>query len=185
MTVNGDRSVYADAELRLPDIVFDDHLALDIGGRTVHVHHFGRGNTPGDAAVYVPEARVAWTGNLVLGVGLPFLIEGGAEPYLRTIERFAEALDVETIVPGHGPLVPGETLDVYRRYLGDLVRATTGPVGADGSLDAALARFPLDEAYVPAGVDEPTRAFIEGLHVFNVWRVLGEERRAALPTAGP
>ncbi|MGH7563619.1 MAG: MBL fold metallo-hydrolase, partial [Gemmatimonadota bacterium] len=69
--VNGDRSVYGDVQLRLPDIVFDDSLRLDLGGRVVDLYHFGPGNTPGDAVVYVPEARVAWTGNLVLGVGLP------------------------------------------------------------------------------------------------------------------
>ncbi|MGH7544208.1 MAG: MBL fold metallo-hydrolase [Gemmatimonadota bacterium] len=180
-TVNGDRSVYADAELRLPDMVFDDSLRLDLGGRAVALHHFGSGNTPGDAVVYVPEARVAWTGNLVLGVGVPFLIEGGAEPYLRTIERFADALDVETIVPGHGPIVPREILGAYRRYLGDLVNAMAGSAPGE-SVESALSRMPLDPAYFPPGIDDPTRAFIEGLHVFNVWRVL-EERRTGMAAA--
>ncbi|HET6340794.1 MAG TPA: MBL fold metallo-hydrolase [Gemmatimonadota bacterium] len=181
-TVNGDRSVYADAELRLPDTVFDDSLRLDLGGRVVELHHFGPGNTPGDAVVYVPEARVAWTGNLVLGVGVPFLIEGGAEPYLRTIERFADALDVETIVPGHGPIVSREILAAYRRYLGDLVTAMAGSDPGE-SVESALGRMPLDPAYFPPGIDDATRAFIEGLHVFNVWRVL-EERRVGMAAAG-
>ena len=181
-TVNGDRSVYADAELRLPDTVFDDSLRLDLGGRVVELHHFGPGNTPGDAVVLAPEARVAWTGNLVLGTGVPFLIEGGAETYLRTIERFADALDVETIVPGHGPIVKPEVLGAYRRYLGDLVSAmAVSPPGE--SVESALSRFPLAPAYLPPGIDEPTRAFIEGLHVFNVWRVL-EERRPGVAAGG-
>lgn len=180
-TVNGDRGVYADAELRLPDMVFDDSLRLDLGGRAVELHHFGPGNTPGDAVVYVPEAKVAWTGNLVLGVGVPFLIEGGAEPYLRTIERFADALDVETIVPGHGPIVPPEILGAYRRYLGDLVTGMAGSAPGE-SVESALSRMPLDPAYFPPGIDDPTRAFIEGLHAFNVWRVL-EERRTGMAAA--
>ncbi len=179
-TVNGDRSVYGDARLRLPDVVFDDYLRLDLGGRMVELHHFGPGNTPGDAVVYVPEARVAWTGNLVLGIGLPFLIEGGAEPYLRTIERFAEGLDVETIVPGHGPIVPGGILDAYQRYLTDLVALVSDPTRSGGSIEAALAAFPLADAYIPPGVDGDIRAFIEGLHAFNVWRVLEEARQSAV-----
>ena len=137
---------------------------------------------PGDAVVLVPEARVAWTGNLVLGTGVLFLIEGGAETYLRTIERFADALDVETIVPGHGPIVKPEVLGAYRRYLGDLVSAmAVSPPGE--SVESALSRFPLAPAYLPPGIDEPTRAFIEGLHVFNVWRVL-EERRPGVAAGG-
>jgi glyoxylase-like metal-dependent hydrolase (beta-lactamase superfamily II) len=173
-TVNGDRSVYADARLRLPDMVFDDSMRLDLGGRVVELHHFGPGNTPGDAVVYIREARVAWTGNLVLGIGMPFLIEGGAKAYLATIERFANALDVETIVPGHGPIVPSGILDAYRSYLTGLVALISQRAEPESSLEAALAAFPLPDAYIPADVSGDTRAFIEGLHVFNVWRTLAE-----------
>lgn len=176
--MNGDRKVYGDVRLRLPDIVFDETLRLDIGGRVVEIHHFGRGNTPGDAVVYVPEARVAWTGNLVLGVGMPFLIEGGAAPYLETIQRFADALDVETIVSGHGPIAPRELLDAHRSYLSDLVAVVSDPSRSGGSLETALAVFPVPDAYIPADADPQTRAFFEGLHAFNVWRVLGEGRQS-------
>ena len=118
-TVNGDRSVYADAELRLPDTVFDDSLRLDLGGRVVELHHFGPGNTPGDAVVLVPEARVAWTGNLVLGVGVPFLIEGGAEPYLRTIERFAVATSAwdDTLTNAASPAGPTGAAPVFSKWI--------------------------------------------------------------------
>jgi cyclase len=183
-TVNGDRSVYADAELRLPDVVFDNSMRLDLGGRVVELHHFGPGNTPGDAVVYVPEARVAWTGNLVLGFGMPFLIEGGAKTYLTTIERFASGLDVETIVPGHGPIVPGGILDAYRSYLTGLVGLVSRRAAPESSLEAALAAFPLPDGYIPADVDQDTRAFIEGIHVFNLWRTLGETRSGQATGAG-
>ena len=173
-TVNGDRSVYADAQLRLPDVVFDDSMRLDLGGREVELYHFGPGNTPGDAVVYVPEARVAWTGNLVLGFGMPFLIEGGAGAYLTTIERFADALDLETVVPGHGPIVPGGILEAYRSYLAGLVELVSQRVEPESSLETALAAFPLTDALIPADVEPDIRALIEGIHVFNLWRTLAE-----------
>ncbi|MGH9321192.1 MAG: hypothetical protein ACRD3V_15080, partial [Vicinamibacteria bacterium] len=134
--------------------------------------------------VYVPEARVAWTGNLVLGVPFPFLIEGGAERYLQTIERFADALDIETIVPGHGRLVPRGILESYQRYLSDLVALVSEPAGSETSLKTALVGFPLPESYIPPDIDGNTRAFIEGLHVFNVWRVLEEKRQGSVAGAG-
>jgi hypothetical protein len=66
----------------------------------------------------VPEARVAWTGNLIVGEGtIPFLIEGGAGAYLETMAKFTHALEVETIVPGHLALTsggdPGSLLGLY------------------------------------------------------------------------
>ena len=93
-TVDNDPTVFGDVRLRLPDVVLDEYLELDLGGRVVELHHFGHGNTPGDTVVYVPEARVAWTGNLIVGVvNIPFLIEGGAGAYLETMARFTHTLE--------------------------------------------------------------------------------------------
>jgi glyoxylase-like metal-dependent hydrolase (beta-lactamase superfamily II) len=174
-TVNHDPTVYGDVRLRLPDIVFDDQLRLDLGGRIVELYHFGPGNTQGDAVVNVPDAGVAWTGNLVLGTGaVPFLIEGGAEDYLETIERFAATLDVESIVPGHGPILPESILDGYRMYLSDLIERVPSMAREGRSLDATLEAVTLDERFLPPGADAPTRQFINGIHRFNVWRVFDE-----------
>jgi cyclase len=184
-TVNNDPTVYGDAQLRLPDIVFDDYLRLDLGGRVVELYYFGPGNTPGDAVVFVPEARVAWTGNLVIGTGaVPFLIEGGAEDYLDTIERFAATLDVESIVPGHGPVLPGSILGGYREYLSDLI-GTVPPMAREGrSLEATLAEASLNEEFLPPGADTQARQFITGLHRFNVWRVFEEARSTRASGSG-
>jgi cyclase len=112
--VDNDRTVFSDVRLRLPDLVLDEYLELDLGGRVVELYHLGHGNTPGDTVVYVPEARVAWTGNLIVGEGnIPFLIEGGAGAYLETIAKFTHTLEVGTIVPGHGLLTSGAILSRY------------------------------------------------------------------------
>lgn len=49
--VNGDTSVFGDTKLRLPDVVYDTYMKIDLGGRIVELHHFGHGNTPGDTVV--------------------------------------------------------------------------------------------------------------------------------------
>ena len=114
-TVDNDPTVFGDVRLRLPDVVLDEYLELDLGGRVVELYHFGHGNTPGDTVVYVPEARVAWTGNLILGAGtIPFLIEGGAGAYLETMAKFTHTLEMRTLVPGHGVLASGATLGRYQ-----------------------------------------------------------------------
>ncbi len=123
-TVGNDPTVFGDVRLRLPDVVLDEYLELDLGGRVVELHHFGHGNTPGDTVVFVPEARVAWTGNLILGEGtIPFLIEGGAGAYLETMAKFTHTLEVGSIVPGHGLLTSGAILGRYLPYLSELIES--------------------------------------------------------------
>jgi cyclase len=176
-TVNNDPAVFADVKLRLPDQVFDQHLRLDLGGRVVELYHFGPGNTPGDTVVYVPEAKVAWTGNLVLGEGtIPFLIEGGAGDYRQTIARFARALEVTTIVPGHGPLTSGPILDRYVRYLGELTESVGKATRAGQSLEEALASVSLGEAYAPAPAS-PLAGLVAGVHRWNVQQTYQELKR--------
>lgn len=171
--VNNDPTVYSDARLRLPDVVFDDYLRLDLGGRTVELYHFGPGNTPGDTVVYVPEARVAWTGNLVLGNGtIPFLIEGGAGAYLQTIARFAQTLGVETIVPGHGSLISGAVLGRYLAYLNGLIDSVRAATRAGKTLEVTLAQTPLPGQFAPAADSPfaPMLPLVAGIHRWNVQR---------------
>jgi len=176
-TVDNDPTVFGDVRLRLPDLAFDEYLELDLGGRVVELYHFGHGNTPGDTVVYVPEARVAWTGNLIAGEGLiPFLIEGGAGAYLETMAKFTHTLEVATIVPGHGLLTSGTILGRYLPYLSELIEAVRRAIRAGQSLEEAIAATPLGQQYTQdtAGGDSPLLAqfvaFRAGVHRWNVWR---------------
>jgi cyclase len=176
-TVGNDQTVFGDVRLRLPDLVLDQYLELDLGGRVVELHHFGHGNTPGDTVVFVPEARVAWAGNLIVGEGsIPFLIEGGAGEYLETMAKFTHTLEVETIIPGHGLLSSGAILSRYLPYLSELIESVRKAVRAGQNMEEAIARIPLGQRYTPdtAGSDSPLAAqfaaFWAGVHRWNVWR---------------
>jgi len=82
--MRGDQDALADVtSWRQPDVVFERYCAIDLGNKLVELWHFGPGNAPGDTIVYVPEAKVAWTGNFLMASGLPpMLLEGGPGPYI-------------------------------------------------------------------------------------------------------
>jgi cyclase len=175
--VANDASVLDGVRPRLPDVVFDDYLRLDLGGRVAEIHHFGPGNTPGDTVVYAPDAKAAWTGNLVVGAGsIPPLFEAGAGAYLETIARFARTLDVETVVPGHGQITSGEILGRYATYLSELLYAVRRSIQAGHSLEETLAGTPLGERYAPPANSplERLRPFLAGLHRLNIQRTYRE-----------
>ena len=90
--MRGDQGVLADVTTwRQPDVVFDHCCAIDLGNKIVELWHFGPGNAPGDTVVYVPDAKVAWTGNFLMSAGIPpMLLEGGPSPLHRNLESHAE-----------------------------------------------------------------------------------------------
>ena len=183
-TVNGNAAVLDGVRLRLPDVTFEKSLRLDLGGRVVELHHLGHGNTPGDTVVYLPEAKVAWTGNLVLGAGsIPWAIEGKTQAYLETIASMAARLDVETIVGGHILITSGDTLGSYLDYLSGHIKSVQRALGAGKTLAQTLASLPLDEAYLPP-VESPlavARPLMQGFHLWNVkktYRELKVQQRA-------
>ena len=170
-TVDGDPTVFSGVRLRLPDVVFEESLRLDLGGRVVELHHFGHGNTPGDTVVYVPEVRVAWTGNLVLGAGsIPWAIEGHTAAYRKTIARLAASLDIETIVGGHFPMTSRDILDTYLRYLSEHISSVQGAIRSGQTLEQTLASMPLADSYLPPADSPfaPFRPILKGLNLWNV-----------------
>ena len=170
LTVGGDRSVFGDVRLRLPDLTFEDSMRVDLGDRVVDLLHFGHGNTPGDTVVYEPTEKVAWTGNLILGEGsIPWAIDGHTRAYRDTIERFA-TLDVETIIPGHILTSSSDATDKYLRYLDDHIRSVEAAVRSGQTLEETLAALPLNESFLPPS-DSPLgalRPIMQGVHLWNI-----------------
>ena len=94
---------YKEAQVALPDVTFDRELTVRLGRRAVTLLAFGPGNTPGDAVVYVPDARVAASGDLVVAP-TPFAYDSAIFEWPAAMRRLM-ALDAAIIVPGHGPVM--------------------------------------------------------------------------------
>ena len=85
-----------------PTVTFDKQMIVDLGGRKVEISFLGRGNTAGDAVIYVPDAKVLMTGDLLVAP-TPFAIGSFIDEWIVTMKALA-AIDATTIVPGHGPV---------------------------------------------------------------------------------
>jgi glyoxylase-like metal-dependent hydrolase (beta-lactamase superfamily II) len=86
-----------------PALSFDRDITFDLGNREVQVKFLGRGNTAGDTVVNLPKERIVATGDL-LDHPVPYLGGGFPPEQIETLKRIA-ALDVQTIVPGHGDVL--------------------------------------------------------------------------------
>jgi glyoxylase-like metal-dependent hydrolase (beta-lactamase superfamily II) len=73
-----------------------------LGKREVRILWLGRGNTGGDAIIYVPDSRVVMTGDLVVSP-TPYAYGSYLTEWRQTLHRLMD-LDATAIVPGHGPV---------------------------------------------------------------------------------
>jgi glyoxylase-like metal-dependent hydrolase (beta-lactamase superfamily II) len=99
----------------LPTTTFTGHLQVDVGGRAVELIEVGPAHTGGDVIVYVPDARTVFAGDIVFVGSTPVMWAGSVRTWIAALERIL-ALDVETVVPGHGPVTDRAGVEAVRRY---------------------------------------------------------------------
>ena len=92
----------------------DERLTIEHGGRTIHLHHFGRGHTDNDLVVHLPELNVLHAGDLLFHQLYPFIDRpaGAHTPsWERALGRTIELTNTSTIVvPGHGRITRNRAL---------------------------------------------------------------------------
>ena len=88
-------------------------LGLELALELIEV---GPAHTKGDVIVHVPGDRVVYTGDILFIGGHPVVWEGPFSNWIAACERI-EAMDVDAIVPGHGPLTDKAGVRRLREYL--------------------------------------------------------------------
>jgi cyclase len=99
-------------------LTFDHDFAIDIGDREVQIKFLGRGNTNGDAVVYLPKEKIVIAGDLVV-YPLPYFYDGYPTEWIQTMQNLGD-LDAATIVPGHGRILHDKA---YIYLVRDLIKS--------------------------------------------------------------
>lgn len=107
----------------LPTTTFETEMTLYVGDREVRLLHYGPAHTVDDVLVYLPREKVLFAGDIAFYYVTPLAFQGHLTGWVRAIDR-AAALDVDVIVPGHGPIGGKKELREVRDYLA-LVRRET------------------------------------------------------------
>jgi len=103
-------------DLRLPDRTFDGRLDLDVGGRTVELIEVGPAHTAGDTIAVVPDAGVVYTGDILFIGGTPIVWAGPLSNWIAACDLML-GMDVDQVVPGHGPVTDKAGVTAVRDYL--------------------------------------------------------------------
>lgn len=101
---------------KLPDTIFSGHFTKHVGAKKIELIEVGPAHTGGDALAYVPADKTIFTGDILFIEGHPIVWAGPIGNWIEACEMIL-ALDVETIVPGHGPITDKQGVARVRDYL--------------------------------------------------------------------
>ncbi len=106
---------FSGLELVLPSETFDGELTVTVGAKQVLLIEVGPAHTRGDTLAFLPAERVLYSGDILFHGGHPIAWAGPVSNWIAACDRILN-LDVEVIVPGHGPLADQDAVGELRAY---------------------------------------------------------------------
>lgn len=100
----------------LPSRTFEGELSVQVGNKNVHLKQVGPAHTRGDILAFVPDDKLIFTGDILFIEGHPILWAGPVQNWIDACD-YMLGLDVETVVPGHGPVTGKNGVAAMRGYL--------------------------------------------------------------------
>jgi cyclase len=126
-------------------VVFTGDLTLRVGSHTFHLIHTP-GHTPGQVAVYVPEERAVFTGDTVFSECQTWLMTSDVDQWVGALETI-KRLDVDHVIPGHGPVTTTRYLATQRSVLLEWKSAVAAAVAKGWSREETVERVEFTDRY--------------------------------------
>jgi cyclase len=106
---------FSGIELVLPQHTFSDRMTLAAGARELQLIEVGPAHTRGDVLVHAAKDRVLFCGDILFSGHHPITWAGPVSNWIDACERIL-AMDVEVIVPGHGPIAGPDAIRELKAY---------------------------------------------------------------------
>ena len=106
---------FAGVDAALPTESFEGSLTVTAGDVAVEIVELGPAHTAGDVIAVVPARRVVFTGDLLFAGGHPIVWAGPVANWIAALDHVLE-LDVDVVVPGHGPVTDKDGIRELRSY---------------------------------------------------------------------
>jgi glyoxylase-like metal-dependent hydrolase (beta-lactamase superfamily II) len=130
--------------LTRPTDTFDEVMTIDLGNRVVELRHLGRGHTSGDIAVWLPDERICFAGDLVEAQAAPYMGDAHIGEWSTSTLDAVAALGATRLVGGRGPVVRdwevATSIDDTRAFLRTTLETTAAVRDAGGTLKEAFER---------------------------------------------
>jgi cyclase len=126
-----------------PTTLFDTTMEVNVGAKRLVLTHLGHAHTRGDILVHVPADRIIYTGDLVFVGGHPVIWEGPIGNWIKACD-YILGLDVDVIVPGHGPISEKPAVRELKAYFEYIAAETRRHFDNGMPAEVAAQRISLD-----------------------------------------
>jgi cyclase len=126
-------------------IVFTGDVTLEVGDHTFNLI-WTPGHTPGQIAVHVPEERVVFTGDTVFSEVQTWVMASDVDQWIEALNTISR-LDVDHVIPGHGPVTDLRYLQTQKAVLLEWKAAVAAAVAAGWSREETIARVSFRDRY--------------------------------------
>jgi glyoxylase-like metal-dependent hydrolase (beta-lactamase superfamily II) len=135
----------------LPHQTFDGRIVFHGVRRRVELITQGKGHTSSDCYLILPEAKIAFVGDLAFFGRQPFVVYCDPQAWVAQLEGF-ERSGIDVFVPGHGPVGTKTDVALVREYILMLEDWVTQALEKDEPVEEVLKR-PLPALFDDWSVD--------------------------------
>jgi cyclase len=162
-----------------PTTTFEGKVTYHYGKTVVELISMVPSHTWGDTAVYLPQHKIMWVGDIGFFYVVPFAQNAHVTRWLETIDKI-NAMDVATIVPGHGPIGGKKELAGMGEYFRVLMREAKKRFEAGMSPGQAAADIRLGKFDNWIGPEQIVMNVVRLYHHFNSTVVPDVDREGML-----
>ncbi len=144
------RFSFRDISIIRPDITFENELNFAVGHRKVKLIEVKNAHSKSDVLVLLPDDRVLFAGDIAFIDVTPVIWEGPVSNWIKACDMILK-MNVDLIVPGHGPVSDKRGIRLLRKYF-------------EYTHDEAKKRYNKGMTFYEAAVDIDLKEFAE-------WRV--------------
>jgi cyclase len=128
--------------IKPPSEAFADRLDFRLPEDVLRMEHFGPAHCDGDIVIWLREAGVVFLGDLFFHGRFPWFGDCDLDGWIATLDRVL-AMDVRTVIPGHGEPSSLKEVGAFRDLLADVRGAVDRAIKTGASEDAAVAEIVL------------------------------------------
>jgi len=153
-----------------PQITFSERMTMKVGDHTFNLYHTP-GHSDAQIAVHVVEERVVFVGDTVFSHCQTWLHSANIEELLRTLD-FLGTLDVDTIVPGHGPVITKKYLLEQKTFIYEWIAAVGAGISKGWSMDDCIKNISFADRY-PMDIGQPEMMeYVQRTNVIKCYKFL-------------
>ncbi len=157
----------------VPHVTFSDRLDLELGGTVVELIYVGRNHSNNSLVLRFPKEKLIFAVDFIPVGAMAFrdFPDAYLTDWIESLKR-VEALEFDTLAPGHGPLGNKQSVVSFRTYMEDLYTQVLAAVRAGKSVDETKAAVDLKKYASWAGYEQ-----MRDLNIVGMYRMVTSNRR--------